>query len=268
MVTSAFTCTGPYAILIMLGIKRVENRSVCPSPAKGRCAVSCSKSFCKEEFGNFVQWASRTLPADQFAQVPAWGDVADWSGKIVGCCDYEAGTARPESAPYQGMVWDEGYPHWWKLSEVVAFDQPISCRGNTGMWTMPMSLAKQVTTADDLARTVGTEVATADEAERIFRMAMPLAGKNEGLFVLPLDAERHTLSEPILVSLGDATTTAVQPGEVFSAALKLDAKSVILAHNHPSGSFTPSIQDMQLTDAMKNLGLSIGVEVLDHLIIG
>ena len=268
MIVNAFTCTGPYAILIMLGIKRVENRSMCPTPVKGRCAVSCSKSFCKEEFGNFVQWASRALPADQFAQVPAWSDVADWPSKIVGCCDYEAGTARPESAPYQGMVWDEGYPYWWKLSEVVAFDQPISCRGNTGMWTMPMSLAEQVTTADDLARTVGNEIATADEAERIFRKAIPLAGKNEGLFVLPLDAEHHTLSEPILVSLGDATTTAVQPGEVFSAALKLEAKSVILAHNHPSGNLTPSIQDMQLTDAMKNLGSSVGVEVLDHLIIG
>ena len=63
MISHAVTCTGPYAILIMLGIKRVENRSACPSPAKGRCAVSCSKSFCKEEFGNFVQWASRALPS-------------------------------------------------------------------------------------------------------------------------------------------------------------------------------------------------------------
>ena len=39
MITSAFTCTGPYAVLIMLGIKRVENRSMMPVPAKGRCAV-------------------------------------------------------------------------------------------------------------------------------------------------------------------------------------------------------------------------------------
>ena len=48
MITSAFTCTGPYAILIMLGIKRVENRSAMPVPGKGRCAVSCSKRFCKD----------------------------------------------------------------------------------------------------------------------------------------------------------------------------------------------------------------------------
>ena len=61
MITSAFTCTGTYAVLIMLGIKRVENRSAMPVPVQGRCAVSCSKSFCKEEYGNFLQWAACTL---------------------------------------------------------------------------------------------------------------------------------------------------------------------------------------------------------------
>ena len=262
MITSAFTCTGPYAILIMLGIKRVENRSMCPSPLKGRCAVSCSKSFCKEEFGNFVQWASRALPADQFAMIPAWSDVVDWPGKIVGCVDYSCREGG------QTELWNEGYRYWWDLSEVVSFDQPIACRGNTGMWDLPQTLVNRVTTADELARTVGTEVATAEDAVRIFQMAVPLAGKNEGLFVLPIDLENRTLSEPILVSLGESTTTSVLPSEVFSAALKLDAKSIILAHNHPSGNSTPSIQDRQLTEVMKKLGKTIGVEVLDHLIIG
>ena len=262
MITRAFTCTGPYAILIMLGIKRAENRSMRPSPVKGRCAVSCSKSFSKEEFGNFVQWASRALLADQFAMIPAWSDVADWPGKIVGCVDYscrEGGEAE---------LWNEGYRYWWDLSEVVSFDRPITCRGNTGLWDLPPALADRVTMADGLALTVGTEVATAEDAVRIFQMAVPLAGKNEGLFVLPIDLENRTLSEPILVSLGEPTTTSVQPSEVFAAALKLDAKSIILAHNHPSGNSTPSVQDRQLTEVMKKLGNAIGIEVLDHLIIG
>ena len=262
MITSAFTCTGPYAILIMLGIKRAENRSMRPSPVKGRCAVSCSKSFSKEEFGNFVQWASRALPADQFAMIPAWGDVADWPGKIVGCVDYSC----RESAAAE--LWNEGYRYWWDLSEVVSFDQPIACRGNMGMWDLPQALVDRVTMADGLARTIGTEVATAEDAVRLFQMAMPLAGKNEGFFVLPIDLGNRTLSEPILVSLGEPTTTSVQPSEVFAAALKLDAKSIILAHNHPSGSSTPSVQDRQLTEVMKKLGKAIGIEVLDHLIIG
>ena len=90
MITSAFSCTGPYAVLIMLGIKRVENRSVMPVPAKGRCAVSCSKSFCKEEYSNFLQWAAHALPEEEFERIPAWGDVKEWPGKIVGACAYEA----------------------------------------------------------------------------------------------------------------------------------------------------------------------------------
>ena len=88
MITHAFTCTGPYAILIMLGIKRVENRAALPSPREGRCAVSCSKSFNAAEYGEFVRWASRALRPDDFARLPSWGDVRDWPGKIVGCCDY------------------------------------------------------------------------------------------------------------------------------------------------------------------------------------
>ena len=43
MIANAFTCTGPYALLIMLGIKRVENRSAAPEPRAGRCAINCSK---------------------------------------------------------------------------------------------------------------------------------------------------------------------------------------------------------------------------------
>ena len=264
MITSAFTCTGPYAILILLGIKRVENRNAMPVPAKGRCAVSCSKSFCKEEFGEFVRWAAANLPGEDFERLPSWGDVKDWPGKVVGCCDYEAGTARPESAPYQ---WDEGYPYWWGLSEVVAFDRPIPCRGNVGMWQMPPALAAQVTATDSLERSVGEIVATADDAEQIFRAAVSIAGENEGFFVLPLDAERRMLTAPILVALGEATTTTVDPGEVFSAALGVGAKAIVVAHNHPSGDVTPSAPDKALTAELTRLGSTLGVEVLDHLIV-
>ena len=113
MMTHAFTCTGPYAILIMLGIKRVENRAALPSPREGRCAVSCSKSFNAAEYGEFVRWASRALRPDDFARLPSWGDVKDWPGQIIGCCDYSvrgrndlvlesvSEAARPESAPYR-----------------------------------------------------------------------------------------------------------------------------------------------------------------------
>ena len=269
MITSAFTCTGPYAILILLGIKRVENRSAMPVPVKGRCAISCSKSFCREEYGEFVRWASRALKPEEFEAVPAWDEVKDWPGKVVGCCDYEGTLSAPVAEDRDGTVmWDEGYGCWWELSEVVVFDRSIPCRGNVGMWQMPSALAVQVTAADRLARVVGERIATAEAAAELFRLAIPIADGSEGVFVLPLDEDRCVLSEPVLVSLGTSSvTTAVQPGEVFAAALKVNAKSIIVAHNHPSGNTAPSTQDRELTAALKRLGAELGVIVLDHLIV-
>lgn len=269
MISNAFTCTGPYAILILLGLKRVENRSAMPVPAKGRCAISCSKSFCKEEYGEFVRWASRTLKPEEFETIPAWDEVKDWPGKVVGCCDYE-GRGRDEATRRDAAstMWDEGYGCWWKLSEIVAFDRPIPCRGNVGMWQMPSALAVQVTAADRLARAVGERIATAEAAAELFRLAIPIADGSEGFFILPLDEDRRVLAEPVLISLGTSSvTTAVQPGEVFAAALKADAKSIIVAHNHPSGNTVPSTQDRELTAALKKLGEALGVIVLDHLIV-
>jgi hypothetical protein len=72
MLANAFTCTGSYVILILYGIKRTENRSAWPEPREGRAAISCSKSFCKEEYGQFIAWASVNLSPEDFEKLPAW----------------------------------------------------------------------------------------------------------------------------------------------------------------------------------------------------
>ena len=274
MITSAFTCTGPYAILILLGIKRVENRSMLPTPSKGRCAISCSKSFTKEEYGEFVRWAARSLSAEEFETIPAWNEVKNWPGKIVGTCDYSSRSRNDlvlsdDRAPNGKIKWDEGYDCWWDLSEVVCFERPIPCRGNVGMWQMPPAMAAQVDAVDFLSRQIGESIAAAADAARIFHAALPIARESEGFFVLPLDEKRRVLAEPVLVSLGTSSVaTTVLPGEVFSAALTVGAKSIIVAHNHPSGDLTPSLQDRQLTTALASLGEQLGVKLLDHLVIG
>jgi len=186
----------------------------------------------------------------------------------VGACDF---AARTESAPYRGVpreAWDEGYPYWWELSNVVCFDRPIPCRGNVGMWQMSPALAEQVSAADSLASCVGEKVSGAGDAVRLFRAAIPLAGGNEGFFVLPLDDARCALSEPVLVSLGDPSTTVVQPGEVFAVAFRTGASAIVLAHNHPSGNTKPSVQDRELTAKLVALGDQLGIRVVDHLIVG
>ena len=104
MSLNAFTCTGSYAILILYGIKRTENRSAWPEPREGRAAISCSKSFCKEEYGRFIAWASVNLPPEDFEKLPAWREVKDWPGKVArqGCRRVRlCGAGTRDAGPYQ-----------------------------------------------------------------------------------------------------------------------------------------------------------------------
>ena len=231
-----------------------------PSPSEGRAAISCSKSFCKEEYGQFIAWASANLPSEDFEKIPAWREVKDWPGKIVGVCDYKA-RQRTQAEP-----WDEGYVYWWDLSNVVRLPEPIPCRGNVGMWQMPPELAAKVTAAGALMR---VRIETADDAYPLFRAAIPIAKDYEGFFVLPIDVERRPICKPILVSLGHMRgTTAVELGEVFREAFKHNADAIIVAHNHPSGGPKPSKADLHLTSTLKSAAQLLGIKLLDHLILG
>ena len=70
------------------------------------------------------------------------------------------------------------------------------------------------------------------------------------------------------VSIGTLEASLVHPREVFKPAILNSASSIILVHNHPSGDPTPSRQDLQVTDAMKDAGKILGIDVLDHIVIG
>ncbi len=67
---------------------------------------------------------------------------------------------------------------------------------------------------------------------------------------------------------GTIDSTVVHPREVVKEALRLNAASVILAHNHPSGSSSPTRQDIEITRMLKNILLLVDVLVLDHIIVG
>jgi DNA repair protein RadC len=70
------------------------------------------------------------------------------------------------------------------------------------------------------------------------------------------------------VSVGTLNSSAVHPRELFRNAIKRGAASVILVHNHPSGDPAPSREDMDITKRVKEVGSIIGIEILDHIIIG
>ena len=69
-------------------------------------------------------------------------------------------------------------------------------------------------------------------------------------------------------SVGSLSSAEAHPREVFSNALKRSAAGVILVHNHPSGNPEPSSADIALTKRLSEAGNILGIEVLDHIVIG
>lgn len=70
------------------------------------------------------------------------------------------------------------------------------------------------------------------------------------------------------VSVGSVNSSIVHPREIFAEAVKRSAASIIICHNHPSGDPTPSSEDINITHRLKECGKLLGIEILDHLIIG
>lgn len=70
------------------------------------------------------------------------------------------------------------------------------------------------------------------------------------------------------LSHGNVNSSIVGIREMFQKALLANAVSVIVMHNHPSGDCTPSVEDINITKRMIEAGKLIGVQVLDHLVIG
>ena len=69
------------------------------------------------------------------------------------------------------------------------------------------------------------------------------------------------------VSKGAISGTVADPKMIFQAALKANASSIIISHNHPSGNLSPSDTDIQLTKKIKRAGDALDLSVLDHLIL-
>ncbi len=82
-----------------------------------------------------------------------------------------------------------------------------------------------------------------------------------------LDAKNGVISIE-LVSVGTLDSSPVHPREVFKMAVRKSAAALILAHNHPSGDPTPSDDDVRITRRLAETGRILGIEVLDHLVIG
>lgn len=91
--------------------------------------------------------------------------------------------------------------------------------------------------------------------------------KQECLKVVMLSTKNVVISIKE-VSVGSLNSSIVHPREVFKEAIKKSSASIIVIHNHPSGDPTPSSEDINLTHRLCECGKLIGIELLDHIIIG
>jgi len=91
--------------------------------------------------------------------------------------------------------------------------------------------------------------------------------KKEKFLCSLLDIKNRVFKETV-ISEGTLTSSLVHPREVFRYAIKEAAASVLFIHNHPSGDPSPSKDDIDITERLAETGKIVGINVLDHIIIG
>ena len=92
--------------------------------------------------------------------------------------------------------------------------------------------------------------------------------RNREVLKLLLLNTRSRLIKETNVSTGTVDMALVSPRELFIEAFQKNASAIILLHNHPSGDPTPSREDVRITRRVYEAGMLIGIELLDHIIIG
>jgi len=113
----------------------------------------------------------------------------------------------------------------------------------------------------------GEPIGSSRKAADHFRSYFAEASKQELFVVCFLNGAHHVLTTEVLFE-GSISTAVVFPREVISRVLELGAGAVMLAHNHPSGSVTPSSSDRAVTKKLKTALEAIDVDLLDHVIVG
>ncbi|MDR1876570.1 MAG: DNA repair protein RadC [Flavobacteriaceae bacterium] len=102
----------------------------------------------------------------------------------------------------------------------------------------------------------------------IFNILQPIIGDStiEEFWVIFLSRAHKVLSKE-KISQGGITGTVVDPRLIFKHALELNAVSLIISHNHPSGNVQPSNSDIQITREIKEAGKLLNINLVDHLIV-
>lgn len=112
----------------------------------------------------------------------------------------------------------------------------------------------------------GLKMRTPADIANLLQVEMALLDREE-LRVVLLDTRNQIITIETLY-VGSIHSAVIRMSEIFRSAIILNAVSIVLVHNHTTGDPTPSPSDVQVTSLVAELGRQLGVEVLDHLVIG
>ena len=131
------------------------------------------------------------------------------------------------------------------------------------------TLARFVDMAREIAATPVDDRRRIEDPDTAYEMLAPLVGTSpkEMALVVTLDTKHRPLAIR-METVGSIDHTFMSPRELFRAAIMDNAACVFLAHNHPSGDPEPSRDDERVTRRLVEAGRLLGIEVLDHLVIG
>ncbi len=142
-----------------------------------------------------------------------------------------------------------------------------------GIYGIKEGKAAQITACFEIARRLESfneEVKPKiNTPEDVYRLIYPRMReqKKECFIELCLDTKNQIIKEDT-ISVGSLNANIVHPREVFKTALAESAAHIIVVHNHPSGDPAPSKEDIEITRKLVETGKIMGIDVLDHVIIG
>ncbi len=149
----------------------------------------------------------------------------------------------------------------------ASFDEVVQQRG------LGMAKAAQLKAAIELGRRLSVYtpdarplITSPQDAANLVQYEMGVLEQEE-LRIILLD-NRNRVIKVETIYRGSVNSSQVRIGELFKAAIRSNATSLIVVHNHPSGDVTPSTEDVVVTRAIAQAGKLLEIEVIDHLIIG
>ena len=116
----------------------------------------------------------------------------------------------------------------------------------------------------DLDKTINNPIA----ARNLFLEVAELDKRSEEVFVMATIDVQNKVTGLFEVSSGTLNSSLVTPREVFKRAILQNAAGIVLGHNHPSGNIDASSDDIQITKKLVKSGKILGVNVVDHIIVG